>query len=425
MPGVDFDGLLREAIGLDAASLGPSAIARAVATRQAACRLDDVHGYWLRVRSSPSELQELIEAVVVPETWFFRDPAAFEALAAMARQLLIDNPSRELRLLSLPCSSGEEPFSMAIALLEAGVPANRFHIDGIDISARVLALAERASYGINSFRGSELGFRERHFRAAGHGKWQLSEDVRARVRFRQGNLFAADFLSGRALYDFVFCRNVLIYFDPETQARAVQVLLRLLAAGGTLFVGPSETSLLPRERFVSAQLPMAFAYHLADERRAPAPAARKRSAEAALPAPKRGRRATDAAPAALKTKPKPKPAVAEQRNPALAVPEGAPPDGIVAVRQLADAGRLAEARAAGERLLREQGPGAEVFCLLGIIRGAEGELDAADALYRKALYLAPEHQESLAHLALLLETRGRADAARVLRTRLRRLEGEA
>jgi chemotaxis protein methyltransferase WspC len=242
------------------------------------------------------------------------------------------------------------------------------------------------------------------------------------VRFRQGNLFAADFLSGRALYDFVFCRNVLIYFDPETQARAVQVLLRLLAAGGTLFVGPSETSLLPRERFVSAQLPMAFAYHLADERRAPAPSARKRAA-AAPPAPRRGRRATDAVPAA--PKPKRQPAAAEKRNPAVAVPEGAPAAGIVAVRELADAGRLAEARAAGERLLREQGPGAEVFCLLGIIRGAEGELDAADALYRKALYLAPEHQESLAHLALLLETRGRADAARVLRTRLRRLEGEA
>ena len=126
MPGVDFDALLREAIGLDATSLGPSAVARAVAARQAACRLDDVHGYWLRVRSSPSELQELIEAVVVPETWFFRDPAAFSALAAMAHSDLVANPARDLRLLSLPCSSGEEPYSMAIALLDAGLPANRF-----------------------------------------------------------------------------------------------------------------------------------------------------------------------------------------------------------------------------------------------------------------------------------------------------------
>jgi chemotaxis protein methyltransferase WspC len=291
MPGVDFDALLREAIGLDAASLGPSAIARAVAQRQAACRLEDVHAYWLRVRSSPTELQELIEAVVVPETWFFRDPAAFDALARMAAQALVDNPARELRLLSLPCSSGEEPFSMAIALLEAGVPANRFHIDGIDISARALALAAQAVYGSNSFRGGDLGFRDRHFAPLGVGKWQPSDEVCARATFRQGNLFAADFLAGRGSYDFVFCRNVLIYFDPETQARAVQVLMRLLVPGGALFVGPSETSLLPRERFASAQLPMAFAFRLTAPGTTPPPPARKRAAQPPLPVPGRARRA--------------------------------------------------------------------------------------------------------------------------------------
>src|SRR4249919_2922139 len=193
MAGVDFDGLLREAIGLDASSLGPSAIARAVAARQAACRLDDVHGYWLRVRSSPTELQELIEAVVVPETWCFRDSAAFAALASMARAELVGNPAHgELRLLSLPCSSGEEPFSMAIALLDAGLPANRFRIDAIDISERALALGRRAQYGVNSFRGHELAFRERHFSPAGAGRWQLAEEARGRVRFQQGNLFAPD-----------------------------------------------------------------------------------------------------------------------------------------------------------------------------------------------------------------------------------------
>jgi chemotaxis protein methyltransferase WspC len=140
---------------------------------------------------------------------------------------------------------------MAIALLDAGLPANRFRIDGVDISARVLALGERAQYGVNSFRGHELAFRDRHFRPAGPGRWQLSDEARARVRLQQGNLFAPDFLPGRALYDYIFCRNVLIYFDPPTQARAVQVLLRLLAPGGCLFVGPSETGLLPRDHFVS------------------------------------------------------------------------------------------------------------------------------------------------------------------------------
>jgi chemotaxis protein methyltransferase WspC len=409
MPGVDFDGLLREAIGLDASSLGPSAIARAVASRQAACRLDDVHGYWLRVRSSPGELQELIEAVVVPETWFFRDPGAFDALAGMARAQLVANPARsELRLLSLPCSSGEEPYSMAIALLDAGLPANRFRIDGVDISTRVLALGARASYGPNSFRGNDLSFRDRHFRAAAAGKWQLADEARANVRLQQGNLFAPDFLPGRALYDFIFCRNVLIYFDPPTQARAVQVLLRLLAPGGCLFVGPSETGLLPREQFVSAQLPMAFAFRLAEVGAAHMPAAARKRLPAPPPA-RRPRRARVAAPAAAAGK--------------AAKDDGARKEASLGrASELANAGRLAEAYAEGERVIREAGPSADGYCLLGTIRGAGGDAKAADALYRKALYLDPGHRESLAHLALLLESGGRAEQARVLRTRLRRIE---
>jgi len=410
MPGVDFDGLLREAIGLDASSLGPSAVARAVAARQAACRLDDVHGYWLRVRSSPSELQELIEAVVVPETWFFRDPGAFDALATMARAELVGNPARsELRLLSLPCSSGEEPYSMAIALLDAGLPANRFRIDGVDISARALELGARASYGINSFRGHDLAFRDRHFRPAAAGRWQPSEEVRARVRLQQGNLFAPDFLPGRALYDYVYCRNVLIYFDPPTQARAVKVLLRLLAPGGCLFVGPSETGLLPREQFVSAQLPMAFAFRLAPAEGGPAAAARKRAVAPLPVAAKKTRRGRAAAPAAP---------TREERKDKAAKDEAS----LARAGELANAGRLPEAFALAERALRELGPSADGYCLLGTIRNASGDRKAADALYRKALYLDPAHRESLAHLALLLESGGRGEQARVLRTRLRRLE---
>ena len=407
MPGVDFDSLLREAIGLDASSLGPSAVARAVALRQAACRLDDVHGYWLRVRSSPTELQELIEAVVVPETWFFRDPGAFDALSAMARAELVANPARsELRLLSLPCSSGEEPYSMAIALLDAGLPANRFRIDGVDISTRALELGERAHYGVNSFRGSDLNFRDRHFRAAGAGRWQPSEDVRARVRLQQGNLFSPDFLPGRALYDYIYCRNVLIYFDPPTQARAVKVLLRLLAPGGCLFVGPSETGLLPREQFVSAQLPMAFAFRLAPSAGGPAAPARKRAAAAPPPPAKKPRRARSAV------------APREEKKTQPASDEAS----LARAGELANAGRLPEAFSMAERAMRESGPSAEAYCLLGTIRSAGGDRKAADALYRKALYLDPAHRESLAHLALLLESGGKAEAARVLRTRLRRLE---
>jgi chemotaxis protein methyltransferase WspC len=274
-------------------------------------------------------------------------------------------------------------------------------------SARALALAERAEYGSNSFRGQELVFRDRHFSAVAPGRWQLGREPRERVRFRQSNLFAADFLPGRALFDYIFCRNVLIYFDQDTQARALQVLLRLLAPGGCLFVGPSETGLLQREEFVSAQLPMAFAFRLAPAAGGPALPVRQRAA-ALPPPPRKERRKPGPVPAF--------PAALERRKPAAADAS------LARAQELANLGRLAEAFALGERAMKEQGPSAEGYCLLGTIRGADGDASAADALYRKALYLDPTHRESLAHLALLLESRGRAEQARVLRTRMRRLD---
>src|SRR5207249_345639 len=214
--------------------------------RLLACELQETHAYWERVRASEAELQELIEAVVVPETWFFRDREAFAALAlTVYEDWLGAHPEDDLRLLSLPSSTGEEPYSMAMALLDAGFPANRFRVDAVDISARALARAGHAVYGKNSFRGNELGFRDRHFEATTHG-YRLSDAVRRQVQFQQGNLLAAGFLPGVESYDVIFCRNVLIYFDRAAQDRALTVLVRLLTPKGVLFVAPSETGLLIR-----------------------------------------------------------------------------------------------------------------------------------------------------------------------------------
>src|SRR4029079_2810951 len=179
-----------------------------------------------------TELQALTEAVVVPETWFFRDRHAFTTLARIVPdEWLPAHPAGVVSRLSLPCSTGEEPYSMAMALLDATVPANRFRVDGVDISGRHIAQGVRAVYGRNSFRGGELRFRDRHFELTAGG-YQVREDVRQQVRFEQGNLFAADFLPGVGIYDVIFCRNVLIYFDRPTQDRALAVVNRLLQAGG-------------------------------------------------------------------------------------------------------------------------------------------------------------------------------------------------
>ena len=260
MAATEIEALLKRRLGLDAESIGSSAIARAVQERMEALEMTDTHAYGKRVAACEIELQQLIELVVVPETWFFRDTGAFAMLAQLAlREWLPAHPEGVLRLLSLPCSSGEEAYSMAMALLDAGFPAGRFYIDAVDVSTLALARAKNAVYGRNSFRSRDLSFRDRHFKQAKDG-YHLAETVRRQVRFQSGNVIDDGLLPGLEIYDAIFCRNLLIYFDRPTQDHVVKVLLRLLKEEGVVFVGPSEAALLANHKFASLKVPLAFAF---------------------------------------------------------------------------------------------------------------------------------------------------------------------
>ncbi|HSI94532.1 MAG TPA: CheR family methyltransferase [Methylophilaceae bacterium] len=416
----EFESLLKQAMGLDAASIGSSAIGHAVQVRMSACELTDMPAYLELVHASATELQELIEAVVVPETWFFRDREAFAALARIAaEEWLRTHTSGVMRLLSLPCSSGEEPYSMAMALLDAGFPASLFHIDAVDISARVLTHAKRGVYGKNSFRGDRLDFRDRYFESTAHGH-RLNDTVRQQVSFHHANLFAPNFLPGTEIYDIIFCRNLLIYFDRSTQDSVVRVLQRLLKAKGVLFVGPSETGLMLIHDFASAKVPLAFAFRKIDV------AARATAPASARPARPLMRPPVAPPPAPKKTSPPPRlqsatPA-ASPRHGTLPAPAAKLDGGMEKAAALADQGRLAEAEKACEEQLRSHGPSTQAFYLLGLIRDASGNLPEAAQYYRKALYLDPSHLECLTQLAFLLEKQGDDRGALVLRNRVSRAE---
>jgi len=405
-----FEKLLKESIGLDPASIGPSAVERAVLERAAACGLVEPGAYWQRVGASSAELQALIEAVVVPETWFFRDREAFSTLARLVRDASLTAQADGVRrILSLPSSTGEEPYSIAMALFDAGVPADRFSIDAIDISVHAIAVARRATYGKNSFRGRELGFRARYFDATATGH-RIADRVRAQVQFRQGNLLAPDASPTR--YDAIFCRNLLIYFDRATQDRAIVALERFLAPGGVVFVAPSETNVLLNYGFAPVKAPFAFAF-------------RKAGAAAGEPKPNIGRpgRSRVVPPPRL---PVARPADVSELAPAAdSVHTNACADPVVTLdeaAELANRGRFAEAVQRCEQHLRRSGPSADAFHLMGLVREASGDPAEAVSCYRKALYLDPNHGEVLIHLALLLEKVGKRAEAQLLRKRTNRLQ---
>ena len=400
----EIEALLQQAMGLHAETIGSSSVARAVQGRMTACGGIDMHAYYELLTASPLELQELIETVIVPETWFFRDAEAFVELKRIAREEWQPHRTGDIvRILSLACATGEEPYSIAMTLADLGLASDRFIIDAIDISERSLDHARRGVYGNNSFRGDDLAFRGRYFQRVADGH-RVHDAVRESVRFQYGNVRAENFLVDALPYDAVFCRNLLIYFDQATQASTIAVLRRLLKDTGALFVGPAETVSLLNGDFVSAKIPHAFAFRkapLADAAWTPA---------TFPPIPRLPRIATPATKLTWS---------APQRLERVWVEAGSPQpkDGIAQAFALADQGRLMEAAALCEEQMREHGPSAQAFYLMGLICSADGRLYAADRCYRKALYLDENHVDAMMHLAVLLEEQGDKRGAKRLRAR--------
>lgn len=408
-----IEQLLKEHMGLNAASIGSSAIKRAVQLRMQARTLTSTQDYLQRLRGNRTEMDELVELVVVPETWFYRDGKPFEALAAYTREhwrsRTATNP---VRLLSIPCSTGEEPYTLAMTLLDAGLAADTFQIDAVDISETNLRRARTGLYREHSFRSDDLRFRDRYFMHNEAG-YLLNADIRNRVRFIHSNLLGPGFLAQEPPYHVVFCRNLLIYFDRDTQARALDVIERHLEKPGLLFLGHAESGVVAERDYVALKHPRSFAFIFGGER-----LAGTWEEPHAFELPRRRKPIAKPAHVNKKTA-RPAPEVVRE-NTAAPVPTTATPRHLDEATTLANNGHLVEAAALCEQHLQLTGPDAQAFYLLALLREAVGELDEAEAYLRKALYLEPNHYEALTHLALLLAQRGDRANAELMQQRAKR-----
>jgi chemotaxis protein methyltransferase WspC len=387
--------LLQRETGLD---LAPKAVERAVATRMSACGMDSGSDYLRRI--TPGELAALVELVVVPESWMFRDPEAFAAATELARERLAQAPARQLRFLSVPCASGEEPYTIAMALQDAGIAPSSYLIDAVDLSAAAIARARRGRYTKNAFRGGKLEFRDRYFTRVGE-EYEIAAPLRAQVNFAQGNLLAFDVSAQAGRYDVIFCRNLLIYFDEPTCAAAAGRLATLLADDGVLFAGYAEVPAFCQNGFAPLRHPGAFA--LRKQGTSPAPAASRAPAVRLRPA--------RAAPARLPPRP-PEPAPAP----------AAPPEPLLErAQRLADQGELDAAGEACRAALQADPNCAEGWFILGMLSDCRNDSAAAAEYWRRCVYLQPGHYQALCHLAAQAEAAGEHAAATAFKRRAARV----
>lgn len=204
---------------------------------------------YLTLLGSPTgeeEIQSLIESVTINESYFFRD---FEQLRGFGEEILPNycrhkymHANRYLRVWSAGCSTGEEAYTLSIILREMldDYPAWDTLIEATDIDRNVLEKARVGVFSDWTMRGTPLVYREKYFRQVPDG-WKVLPTVRAPIHFEYANLADPVPLERRRKFDFIFCRNVLIYFDDESRRRVVDFFHRMLEPGGYLFLGHAES----------------------------------------------------------------------------------------------------------------------------------------------------------------------------------------
>ena len=399
--------LLRTWIGLDAATIGPAALRRAVRARMDALGLSDPDAFTRLLTSDDAERDRLVEEVIVAESWFFRDRQVFDFVADVAVTIATLPGRAPVRVLSAPCASGEEPYSVAMALLDAGLVPGQFTIDAVDVSRAALERARLGRYSANAFRNADTSFRDRWFRMDG-GAATIDGQVRSCVRFEWANMLEAGFTAGRGPYDVVFCRNLLIYLGDEARGSVERLIDSLLAPDGILVLGAAEPPIM-KGNWIPAGAASVFALRRGIHR--------PRSAVATAPAPRRPKQPPAAS---VSRPPTVKPQVGGTLQP-TAVPRSLE-EILAATGALANAGRHAEALDFCERHRLTVPPAPELFFLMGMLHQSLGDLDRAEGCFHKTLYLDSTHEEALLSLALLARRRGdermaetyRQSAARVL-----------
>ncbi len=242
--------LLEDKIGLNPVSVGESSIQRAIHHRLAQLQITDLGKYHSLLLENNKELCELIEEIVVPETWFFRNKTPFEAFNKIFNRHILPgrNKKKKIRILSVPCSTGEEPYSLAMILHEHGMNPKDVEIMAVDISLQAIEKAKRAIYSENAFRDTHDSRIKKYFEKH-NSQYHLTKSIQKFVKFKQSNVFSGSLSPYPGYFDAIFCRNLLIYFGREKQQIVLEKLHRALKKNGALFVGHAEPLMVTDNQF--------------------------------------------------------------------------------------------------------------------------------------------------------------------------------
>jgi chemotaxis protein methyltransferase CheR len=337
--------------------------------------------------------------LTIGETYFFREPRALDLVCDVARAHLARGETRPLRIWSAGCCTGEEPYSIALALRRC-VP--RLGPDGVtilatDLNDAFLDFARAGTYRRWSFRRTDPADLHAFFRPLGDGRYEIDPALRAGIRFASLNLASGTYPStatGTAAQDVIFCRNVLMYFGQEQARRVIARLRDCLVDGGWLVVNASEASTALFVGFAPVYHEDAVFFR-----------------KSALPVPAV---VAPAAPVVARPAPAPLPEPAPAPAPVLAAPAPRHDDAMARVHALADAGRREEALQCLRRAVEAEALSAPLQQSAALFALEHGDRALARQSVRRLLYLEPDSAIGHYLSALIEDGAGRRPRARSL-----------
>jgi chemotaxis protein methyltransferase CheR len=240
-------------------------IDRRISERIVATSSSSFQSYFALLRSDTRhEIEELVNAFTVNETYFYRED---HQLQCMTTHLLGDLLTRKktgdsIRIWSIPCSTGEEPYSIAMWLMENWIEVDKYNIEIVasDIDTRALKAAAEGIYGARALMRLRPDIVDRYFSRLDDGQVQIDQGLRESVQFTRTNLINAQEMAMLRNFDIVFCRNVLIYFDDASRRIAAENLYDCLRPGGYICLGHSETMSRISPLFSVRRYPEAIVY---------------------------------------------------------------------------------------------------------------------------------------------------------------------
>lgn len=354
-----------------------------------------------------AQLQVLASHLTIGETYFFRDPALFEALEKQVLPSLISARRAQgilqLRLWSAGCATGEEPYSLAILLDRLLPDRSRWALTilATDINLEALHMAQRGTYRQWSFRNTPEWVRTRYFHHRDAETFEVDLGIRQTVVFAPLNLNDGSYpsvVTNTVAMDLIFCRNVLMYFTPRSRRATVARLREALVTGGWLVVSPAEASAELLRPLVPVQCSGAILYHKEDPHlqelyphdRSPLAFTEERSAVTSSAA------SSETQPAL--------PDISTPGPPVKAQPDAA--SLLQRARDLADEGQLDEAHRLCELALSRDRLAPEAHLLLAAICQERGEVGTAVEALRRAIYLDPDSAPAHFLLGSLLLRQG-------------------